>query len=109
VIGFFLHVPFPPPELFAQLPWRAAAVLGGREGALLEVLGVQTPRDAENLKQSIAWLIAYHLEDRAVRTVDGRQMAVRPFPIAVDMAAVEKTAVAAHERGQVTRRASGPR
>ena len=22
-IGFFLHIPFPPTELFMQLPWRA--------------------------------------------------------------------------------------
>ena len=22
-IGFFLHIPFPPAELFQQLPWRA--------------------------------------------------------------------------------------
>lgn len=25
-IGFFLHIPFPPPELFLQLPWRKATI-----------------------------------------------------------------------------------
>ena len=24
-IGFFLHIPFPPLELFVQLPWRDAS------------------------------------------------------------------------------------
>ena len=31
-IGFFLHVPFPPPEVFSRLPWRAQ-VLEGMLGA----------------------------------------------------------------------------
>jgi trehalose 6-phosphate synthase len=31
-IGFFLHVPFPPPEIYARLPWREQ-VLDGLLGA----------------------------------------------------------------------------
>lgn len=27
-IGFFLHIPFPPPELFLQLPWRTEIIEG---------------------------------------------------------------------------------
>jgi trehalose 6-phosphate synthase len=44
-IGFFLHVPFPPPELFARLPWRLE-ILEGLLGA--DVLGFQTRTAARN-------------------------------------------------------------
>ncbi|MFN3996167.1 MAG: trehalose-6-phosphate synthase, partial [bacterium] len=27
-VGFFLHIPFPPPETFAQLPWRRETLEG---------------------------------------------------------------------------------
>ena len=39
-IGFFLHIPFPPYELFTQLPWRSAIV----EGLLgADLVGFQRP------------------------------------------------------------------
>jgi alpha,alpha-trehalose-phosphate synthase [UDP-forming] len=44
-IGFFLHIPFPPEELFAQLPWRAS-ILEGLLGA--DVIGFQTRGGARN-------------------------------------------------------------
>jgi trehalose 6-phosphate synthase len=50
-IGFFLHIPFPPAELFARLPWRAE-VLDGVAGA--DLIGFQTPADAENFCQAEA-------------------------------------------------------
>ncbi|MDQ1293686.1 MAG: trehalose 6-phosphate synthase [Actinomycetota bacterium] len=44
-IGFFNHIPFPPYEIFAQLPWRRQ-VLNGLLGA--DLLGFQRPADANN-------------------------------------------------------------
>jgi alpha,alpha-trehalose-phosphate synthase [UDP-forming]/trehalose-phosphatase len=44
-IGFFNHIPFPPYEIFAQLPWRRQ-VLEGLLGA--DQLGFQRPADANN-------------------------------------------------------------
>jgi trehalose 6-phosphate synthase len=44
-IGWFNHIPFPPVELFAQLPWRRALV----EGLLgADFLGFQRTADAKN-------------------------------------------------------------
>jgi trehalose 6-phosphate synthase len=44
-IGWFNHIPFPPVELFSQLPWRRALV----EGLLgADYLGFQRTADAEN-------------------------------------------------------------
>jgi trehalose 6-phosphate synthase len=44
-IGFFLHIPFPPPELFLQLPWRREILLG-LLGA--DVVGFQEPAAVQN-------------------------------------------------------------
>lgn len=44
-VRFFLHIPFPPLELFARLPWRKELVKG-LLGA--NVVGFQTQRSAEN-------------------------------------------------------------
>lgn len=46
-IGFFLHIPFPSPDLFRQLPWRAE-VLRGLEGA--DLIGFQRKRDEANFR-----------------------------------------------------------
>ena len=47
-IGFFLHVPFPPPELFMQLP-RRAELLRGMLGA--DLVGFQRAQAAHNFAQ----------------------------------------------------------
>src|SRR5215211_4338148 len=44
-IGFFLHIPFPPTELFNQLPWRRQ-ILTGLLGA--DLVGFQLPGGAQN-------------------------------------------------------------
>ena len=44
-IGFFLHIPFPPTELFGQLPWRRE-ILEGLLGA--DSVGFQMPGAAQN-------------------------------------------------------------
>ncbi len=48
-IGFFLHIPFPPPEIFERLPWRRQ-MLEGLLGA--DYLGFQTRRAALNFAAS---------------------------------------------------------
>ena len=46
-IGFFLHIPFPPTELFMQLPWRRRIV----EGLLgADLVGFHTPGGARNFR-----------------------------------------------------------
>src|SRR3981189_1868485 len=43
-IGFFLHIPFPPVELFMQMPWRAE-IIDGLLGA--DLIGVHLPGGAQ--------------------------------------------------------------
>ena len=47
-IGFFLHIPFPPRELFMQLPWRRE-LLAGLLGA--DLVGFQLPAAAANFSR----------------------------------------------------------
>jgi trehalose 6-phosphate synthase len=53
-IGWFNHIPFPPVELFSQLPWRRA-LLEGLLGA--DFLGFQRTADAENFLRSCRRLL----------------------------------------------------
>jgi len=66
-IGFFLHVPFPPPALFEALPQggRILADLGA-----YDLLGAQTRSDAENLRAALAGI--------------GIPMPVGAFPVGLD-------------------------
>jgi trehalose 6-phosphate synthase len=87
-IGFFLHIPFPPFELFTQLPWRSAVV----EGLLgADLVGFQRPAAAANFVQ-----LARRLHDLPARghsvEYEGRTVTARAFPISIDVAAFDELA-----------------
>ncbi|GAA4930814.1 trehalose 6-phosphate synthase [Actinomycetospora succinea] len=81
-IGFFLHIPFPPVELFAQLPWRQPVV----EGLLgADVVGFQTAGGAENFRRVAARLTEATADSPGqVTAPDGRTVTVAAHPISVD-------------------------
>jgi len=87
-IGFFLHIPFPPLELFAQLPWRRE-LLAGLMGA--DLVGFQTPQGAKNFtaackRYSDAREVGSKLEHR------GREIVAKAFPISIDIETMERVA-----------------
>ncbi|NIR46779.1 MAG: trehalose-6-phosphate synthase [Gemmatimonadetes bacterium] len=96
-IGFFLHIPFPPEELFGRLPWRRQ-ILEGLLGA--NVVGFQTPIGAHNF---IRVCRRYTDAKSKAGTLElhGRKTQADAFPISVD---VERYASAA-ESDIVTQRA----
>lgn len=79
-IGFFLHIPFPPPELFAQLPWRRH-VLEGLLGA--DLLGFQTAGDTHNFLAACTRFMGAHAEGGTIVLPD-RTVTVEAFPVGVD-------------------------
>lgn len=89
-IGFFNHIPFPPVELFSQLPKRNQ-VLRGLLGA--DLVGFQREGDAQNFLAAARQLLGYHVEGHAV-TVPGigtqpaRDVVAGAYPISIDSAAV---------------------
>lgn len=58
-IGFFLHIPFPPADLFARLPFRQQ-IMEGLLGA--DLIGVQTKRSRGNLRRTAVSLGAAEAE-----------------------------------------------
>jgi len=85
-IGFFLHIPFPPTELFKQLPWRDC-IIEGLLGA--DLVGFHTPGGARNFRQLATNLTAAtpgHGRNRVV--YGGRTVKVGAFPISIDSAAL---------------------
>jgi len=114
-IGFFLHIPFPPAELFAQLPWRRP-VLEGLLGA--DVVGFQTAGSAENFRRVAARLTEATADDAPITTdgasgtvtaPDGRTIAVGAHPISVDSGDLDAMARedATAERAATLRRELG--
>ncbi|MEH1011594.1 trehalose-6-phosphate synthase [Micromonospora sp. CPCC 206060] len=81
-IGFFLHVPFPPPELFMQLP-RRAELLRGMLGA--DLVGFQRAQAAHNFAQLVAHVLDVPADDRRI-SLDGREVRIGAFPVSIDTA-----------------------
>src|SRR3954468_8377474 len=91
-IGFFLHVPFPPPELFMQLP-RRAELLRGMLGA--DLVGFQTAAGADNFARLCGRLLGVVTEPTAGENgarveIDGRIVRLGAFPISIDVAEMQE-------------------
>ena len=86
-IGYFHHIPFPPLELFAQLPWRRQVV----EGLLgADLLGFQRTGDASNFVRVVRRFTDLPTRGPLI-TVPGadgqvRQVHAAAFPISIDSA-----------------------
>ena len=84
-IGFFLHIPFPPLDLFVKLPWCARLI-----NALLEydLVGFQTSRDRRNFVQCVKALVkdAQMGGKGQIVTaiVDAKEVRIGAFPIGID-------------------------
>jgi trehalose 6-phosphate synthase len=84
-IGFFLHIPFPSPDIYMKLPWRSEILQ-----ALLtyDLVGFQTMRDRRNFVQCLTHLVpGVRARGRgALTTVEHEEREVRLgcFPIGID-------------------------
>jgi trehalose 6-phosphate synthase len=87
-IGFFLHIPFPPQELFMRLPWREEVLRG-----LLacDVVGFQRRVAAENFVSLARRLVEVDGDVPEVH-FDGRTIRVGAFPISIDVAEFDEIA-----------------
>ncbi len=96
-IGFFLHIPFPPVELFMQMPWRAA-LIRGLTGA--DLVGFHRPGGAQNFLWLCRQLIGLESTRGAVGVrsrpgtmqVGDRTVRVGAFPISIDAAGLDNLA-----------------
>ena len=88
-IGFFLHIPFPPTELFSQIPWRRQ-LLEGLLGA--DLVGFQLPEAAANFVRLVRQRVGYKTQRDHITLPDGRQVRAKPFAISIDTAGFEELA-----------------
>ncbi|MER7002558.1 trehalose-6-phosphate synthase [Dactylosporangium sp. NPDC000555] len=87
-IGFFLHIPFPPVELFMQLP-RRADILKGLLGA--DLVGFQRPLGAQNFVQLARHLLGTRVR-RGIVEWEGRTVRAEAFPISIDVEEMRRLA-----------------
>ncbi|MGC2399445.1 MAG: trehalose-6-phosphate synthase [Acidobacteriaceae bacterium] len=102
-LAFFLHIPFPSPDIFAKLPWRQQIL---HDLLAHDLVGLQTRRDQRNL---IACLRYFLSEVKISGQGEGR-MAIRGerrthiehFPISIDYRAFsdQSKSVAVVERAK---------
>jgi len=101
-LAYFLHIPFPPLDLFLKLPWRFQIL-----EALLayDLIGFQTLRDRRNFVQCVRTIY----KDTNIRgkgqvltaAINGREVRIGHFPISIDFEEFASSA----EKKSVTERA----
>jgi trehalose 6-phosphate synthase len=88
-IGFFLHIPFPPTELFAQMPWRRQ-ILDGLMGA--DLVGFQRPGAASNFARLARNRMGLRTRGDRIHLPDDRIVRAKAFPISIDVGELEELA-----------------
>lgn len=97
-IGFFLHIPFPPYELFSRLPWRTEIV----EGLLgCDLIGFQRPMGATNFTAAAQHLLGVDAHRGMIENTEHRTH-VGAFPISIDVSDVEATAAGRSTRQRMS-------
>lgn len=87
-IGFFLHIPFPPVELFQQIPWRRQLI----EGLLgADLVGFQVPTQAANFLRLVRQRTDHKVGRDQVR-VGEHTCVARAYPISIDVAGFQELA-----------------
>ncbi|MFH1037766.1 MAG: trehalose-6-phosphate synthase [PVC group bacterium] len=83
--GFFLHIPFPSPDIFRRLPWRLPII---RAMLSYDLIGFQTRKDLRNFIQCVKSLLpGARMGYRApysVISLEGRVALAGAFPIGID-------------------------
>src|SRR5712692_8036174 len=79
-IGFFLHIPVPPPDILLALPQHAETV-----GALrhYDLVGLQTEQDADNLGRYFFLQGGAPSRNHASFAFNGRRVQVGAFPVSI--------------------------
>ncbi|ANE82715.1 trehalose-6-phosphate synthase [Mycobacterium adipatum] len=96
-IGFFLHIPFPPVELFMQMPWRTE-IIEGLLGA--DLVGFHLAGGAQNFLILARRLIGANTSRASIGVrsrfgevqVGFRTVKVGAFPISIDSADLDRKA-----------------
>ncbi len=80
-IGFYLHIPCPPPDILTTVP-NHAQVIGSL--SFYDLVGFQTENDRENFGRYLETIGGQHGRDPLSFTIDGRQVRVGAFPVSIE-------------------------
>jgi trehalose 6-phosphate synthase/phosphatase len=105
-VGFFLHIPFPNPEIFFALPTRAWLV-EGMMGA--DLVGFHTRRYHGHFRAALRRLFGLEADREDTVLWNGRSVRLGVFPMGVDAADLERRAAAPHVVAQAEQYRSGHR
>lgn len=97
-IGFFLHTPFPSPEIFAAVPGQKRL---GNALMVYDVVGFQTCADRDNFRRYVAASLDGEQLDGDRLAAQGETTIASAFPIGIDAAAFRKLAESESEKGPV--------
>ena len=83
--GFYLHIPFPSPDVFLQLPWRKQILTGFLE---YDLVGFQTQWDLDNFLRTVKTVFPESKigSSYALATINrgGKRTKAGNFPISID-------------------------
>jgi trehalose 6-phosphate synthase len=99
-IGFFLHIPWPGPEVASALPAYEQIL---RAFGAYDVAGFQTETDANNFCACLEATKAGHRIDSHWCEIGGRRLQLRAFPISIDCGTLVKQAQVANKNPVVKR------
>ena len=80
-VGFFLHIPFPSPDILASVPESAALV---RDLLASDLLGFQTENDADNFAEAAVRIAGAERGPNGWLLVDGRRVRLGVFPVEIE-------------------------
>lgn len=87
-VAFYLHIPFPAPDIFCRLPWREELLLSLLE---FKLIGFQTIWDLENFCKCVALLAPGDVKRKdgvlLSPVFGGEETRIGVFPIGIDWAA----------------------
>jgi len=84
-IGYFLHTPFPSPDLFFKLPWRFEIL---NDLLAYDLIGFQTLRDRRNFVQCLQTIyknLVVRGRGKVLHVhIENREISIGYFPISID-------------------------
>ena len=103
-IGFFLHIPFPPPEILTALPDAHRLV---RAMLAYDLVGFQTATDRDNFARFLTTELGGTELDGGWIEAAGRRVLAEVFPIGIDAERFAEFATSAEAKRRITQLRTG--
>jgi trehalose 6-phosphate synthase len=103
-IGYFHHIPWPAPEVFGTLPGSQELL---RAVTDYDLVGVQTERDADNLRRSLVQEAGATVHKADILLAADRRIRVKSFPIGIDVRGFQQAAERSGSNRLVRQTAAG--